>query len=254
MKRLQFALHCSLLVSCAVALQQDPSVSHRDLELQPCPDAQVPFLTITEIAYRAGCSFVDDDLPLLEKAFLDTYNALFESDYCDPFQIQVEEVSSFFETDRSTDSKLSIDFFADGTCVGCDPTTLRLFLDEEDIRMEDFISDMEGLLSGVCQEADPSDLVCTETRRINRRPSKQEFLESYSVAIQELSEDLVCVTSLFGVDLPTEAPTLAPTIQTNCTISLQTPVTSTVVLVLQSKSGCDRTSSAKYHSSIQCAY
>ena len=180
-----------------------------ELDSTSCSNDVVPF-TKTVIVELASIlcddqKTLDDDLPLLEKAFVSAYNGL-SLEYCDPFLRTLETAKIIKQGDVQTtiDGNTPVEVQVTGTCRGCDPNTISIY----DFPTGPSTSGSNSRLlfpdaSAYNQqeralETDPS-CYCKTNAIANRAPSETEFMKSYEILVSS-TEGLSCVGSVGQCD------------------------------------------------------
>lgn len=163
-----------------------------------CSGEVVDFERLVPVQFEIVCELFDDDIPLIEAAFMDVYNGLLQDYYCDSYHRSLDAATVASVGERVNGNMMTFDFLVKGTCVGCDPEAISLF-DEHD----EMVSKMRSLF----EEKQPFDVTrsnnnkrklqtctCNGDALADRGPTEVEFMDVFRAYTREsISSSLFCL-------------------------------------------------------------
>ena len=99
----------------------------QELEPASCSNDTVSFFK-TVIIELTTCEagLIDGEVPILEEAFVSTYNGL-AMEYCDPYFRTLETAAIIEQGELTSDGSLPVKVEVTGKCRGCDPETISIY-------------------------------------------------------------------------------------------------------------------------------
>jgi hypothetical protein len=165
----------------------------QELEHASCSNDTVSF-SKTVIVELATCEagLIDDDISILEDAFVSTYNGL-AMEYCDPYFRTLETAKIIEQGELTSDGNLPVKVQVTGKCRGCDPEKISIY---------DFPTTVISSSRRLFHNTHPSQrrlaieaCYCKADPIDNRAPSEAEFINAYHNSVSSL-EGLSCVGSI----------------------------------------------------------
>jgi hypothetical protein len=164
-----------------------------------CSDDIQQFSKMALVEMVVGCNLVDNDLPAVAQAFVDTYNELQEH-LCDPAFRVLESAEVTTRGQPTIDGTIPLEMLVTGYCRGCDPllgidiydlppptTTTPITLDAGG-RFLSSRSHPPRRLEDTCY--------CSAQAVPDRAPSEAEFIQAFQASVESMQGTFSCVESV----------------------------------------------------------
>ena len=173
-------------------------VSLNEKEPLLCESELTHFQKAISIEFEVVCGLLDDDLPILETAVVESYNELASEYYCDPEFKLLESAEYSTIGNRTAESGITVDFLINGTCRGCNPQNVSLF------DVDSLTGSGNRFLQSSTKQRDvrrrtASTCYCNTGTIADRGPNEVEFVRALEASV-ESSSDLLCAASITTCD------------------------------------------------------